>query len=132
MSVGTPERGGDEGAESERDVELAGGPFGGVSGHGGAGDATVVELAEGGRVITFSDFEVDPGAGGQDLRIWLSAGNPQSDGEATEDFVEIAPLRGESGDQQYELPESVDLDRYDSVVIWCVPFTTRIAQARLE
>jgi hypothetical protein len=91
-----------------------------------------VELAEGGRVITFSDFEVDPGAGGQDLRIWLSAGNPQSDGEATEDFVEIAPLRGESGDQQYELPESVDLDRYDSVVIWCVPFTTRIAQARLE
>jgi hypothetical protein len=92
----------------------------------------LIELREGERVLTFSDFEVDPGAGGQDLRVWLAAGAPQTDSAATEDYVEIAPLRGESGNQQYEMPARVNLQRYSTVVIWCVPFTTRIAQAELR
>jgi hypothetical protein len=127
--AGGGERGQDSGPA--QNVEVASGSFEGVSGHSGTGEAAVIELAEGGRVISFGDFEVDPGAGGQDLRIWLSAGDPDSDSAATEDYVEVAPLRGEAGDQQYELPEDVNLDRYSSVVIWCVPFTTRIAQADL-
>jgi hypothetical protein len=120
-----------ENAARARDVEVASGSFEGVSGHSGTGRAAVIELAEGGRVITFSDFEVDPGAGGQDLRVWLSAGSPESDSAATDDYVEIAPLRGESGNQQYDVPKRVDLERYSTVVVWCVPFTTRIAQAEL-
>lgn len=116
--------------EVRRDLEIASAPFEGVSGHSGSGEAAVIELAEGGRALTFSDFDVDPGAGGMDLRIYVAAGEPQSDAEVS-DFVELGPLRGTRGDQQYELPRDVDLDRYGSVVIWCVPFTTRIAQADL-
>ena len=48
------------------------------------------------------------------------------------DYIDLAPLKGTKGDQQYELPNDVDLRRYSTVVVWCVPFTTRIAQAPLR
>jgi hypothetical protein len=33
---------------------------------------------------------------------------------------------------EIRVPQSIDLKKYSTVVIWCVPFTTRIAQARLQ
>ena len=74
----------------------------------------MVELAEGGRVLTFRNFDVDPGAGG--LKVYMTAGVPESDGDV-KDFVELAPLKGTKGNQQYKLPESLDLKRYGTVVI---------------
>jgi hypothetical protein len=110
-----------------RNVRLLGGRFRGESGHDGEGDAAVVRLAKGGRMLTFTRFDVDRGGG--DLRVYLHAGRTSSDDLG--DFVEIAKLKGTRGNQQYAIPRGVDLDRYDTVVIWCVPFTTRIAQAPL-
>jgi len=110
-----------------RNVQSFSGTFKGESGHRGEGKAAVVELAKGGRVLTFSEFDVDPGAGG--LRVYLHQGESTSDDLG--EFVELAKLKGTKGDQQYELPGKVDLERYNSVVIWCVPFSTRIAQAPL-
>ncbi len=109
-------------------VELLSGDFSGESGHRGKGDAAAVMLAEGGRVLTFSNFDVDPGAGG--LRIYLHAGPTTSD--ELGEFIDLAGLKGNKGDQQYEIPDDVDLRRYSNVVIWCVPFSTRIAQAPLS
>jgi len=110
-----------------QNTQLLSGSFRGESGHRGEGDAAVVGRAEGGRVLTFSHFDVDPGAGG--LRVYLHAGEAKSDNLG--DFVEIARLKGTRGDQQYEIPADLDLRRYSSVVVWCVPFSTRIAQAPL-
>jgi len=117
--------------EKPMNVELASGRFEGTSGHSGTGKAAAVELADGGRVLTFSDLDVDPGAGLDSLRVYLAAGKPTSDGEVT-DFEEIARLKGTKGDQQYDLPKSVDVEKYGSVIVWCVPFSTRIAQAEIE
>ena len=111
-----------------RNVQVFSGTFKGESGHRGEGKAAVVKLAKGGRVLTFSEFDVDPGAGG--LRVYLHEGESTSDDLG--EFVELAKLKGTKGDQQYEIPAKVDLDRYNSVVIWCVPFSTRIAQAPLK
>lgn len=110
-------------------VQVLSGTFGGASGHSGEGKAAVVKLANGERKLTFSGFDVDPGAGGG-LRVYLTAGRPSSDGDVT-DFIDLAALKGTRGDQQYDVPRDVDLDRYSTVVVWCVPFTTRIAQAPL-
>lgn len=118
-----------EDPEPKRDVQALAGGFTGESGHAGTGDAAVVELAEGGRVLTFSDFDVDMGAG--EVRVYLARGEPGSDGDVR-DFKDLAPLKGNVGDQQYELPPDLDLGRYSTVVIWCVPFSTRIAQAPLS
>ncbi len=125
----TPERMATTTPDKPRNEQLAAGRFTGESGHSGEGRASVIRLAEGGRVLTFRNFDVDPGAGG--LRIYMTAGVPKSDGDV-KDFVELAPLKGTKGNQQYRLPPSLNLDRYPTVVIWCVPFTTRIAQAVLR
>ena len=111
-----------------QNVQLLSGSFNGESGHRGKGKAAVVKLAKGGRVVTFSSFDVDPGAG--DLRVYLHEGKSSSDDLGK--FVEVAKLKGNKGDQQYEIPGNVDLKRFDTVVIWCVPFSTRIAQAPLN
>ncbi len=127
MAADEPRRGDD--AAPPRNAQVLAGSFSGASGHSGKGKATVVKLADGGRKLTFSDFDVDPGAGGG-LRVYLTAGRPKSDG-AVRDFINLAPLKGTKGNQQYELPRNVNLRRYSTVVVWCVPFTTRIAQAPL-
>jgi hypothetical protein len=61
--------------------------------------------------------------------VYLHAGRTTSDDLG--DFVEIAKLKGNRGDQQYAIPAKVDLKRYSTALIWCVPFSTRIAQAPL-
>lgn len=116
-------------AEPKRNVQTLAGGFSGASGHSGTGKAAVVKLAEGGRVLTFSEFDVDMGGG--ELLIYLTRGEPGSDAEV-KDFEDLGPLKGNVGDQQYQLPPNIDLARYSTVVIWCVPFSTRIAQAPLS
>lgn len=119
---------GREAAKPPGNVALLAGKFSGESGHDGTGDATVIKRASGGRVLTLSNFDVDPGAGG--LRVYLHAGKTTSDDLG--EFVDLAALKGTRGDQQYDLPADLDLKRFSTVVIWCVPFTTRIAQAPLS
>lgn len=122
-------RGGGDLAAPPGKVQVLSGRFSGESGHGGQGKAAVVKLEDGGRMLTFRDFDVDPGGSG--LRVYLTAGRPTSDGAVT-DFIDLAALKGTKGNQQYEIPKAVNLRRYSTVVVWCVPFTTRIAQAPLS
>ena len=46
-------------------------------------------------------------------------------------FVEIAPLKGNIGDQNYELPASLDLGKYHAVTIWCKRFSVNFGSAPL-
>ena len=88
--------------------------------HDGHGRAQVIELARGGRVLTLTDFDIDPGP---EVVVRLTAGD---------DHIDIGDLKGSRGDQQYDVPERVDLARYDTVVFWCVPFSQALAEARLR
>lgn len=89
--------------------------------HGTTGRATVYELADGSRVLRFEGFETD---NGPDLRVYLSTADASSDeGAFDDDFVDIGGLRGNVGDQNYDLPPELDLDRYQSVVVWCRRFS---------
>jgi len=129
-NAGAPSAGGgSNGPAPAEDVEVASGAVEGVSGHVGTGQAAIVELADGGSVLTFSEFDIDPGAG--DVRVYLAADDPQSDTDVS-DFVDLGELKGSQGDQQYEIGDDVDLKRYDTAVVWCIPFTTRLAQASLD
>ena len=105
-------------------VELVRGGFAGADGHAGSGTATVVEQPDGSRVLTFTEFDVDPGA---EVEVYLVPG----DGTDVSDRVELGDLKGNVGDQQYEIPGAADLGRYSTVVLWCTPFTVRIAVAEL-
>jgi Electron transfer DM13 len=95
--------------------------------HSAEGVATTIRLAEGGRVLTLTDFEVD---NGPDLRVYLVAGPAQSEGDV-DDYIDLGGLKGNKGNQQYELPEDAGLDRYGTVVIWCRAFSVLFARAPL-
>jgi hypothetical protein len=95
--------------------------------HEGSGAASVVRLPSGRRVLTLTDLRT---ANGPDLRVYLVAGavNDNGDGEAT---VDLGALKGNVGDQQYDIPEGTDLARFATVVVWCRAFTVGFTRAPL-
>ncbi|HSE80729.1 MAG TPA: DM13 domain-containing protein, partial [Gaiellaceae bacterium] len=109
--------------EREQNVALGHGGFESAA-HDTSGRATLIRLAEGGRVLTLTDFETDPGP---DLRVYLVTGDTDELG----DVVDLGALRGNRGNQQYELEGSVDAERYRTVVIWCRAFSVAFGSARL-
>jgi len=114
-------------SERSRNVLLGRGSFEPVA-HSVTGTATTIRRARGGNVLTLTDFEVD---NGPDLRVYLVAG-PARDESEVEDFEDLGALKGNKGDQQYELPRGLDLDRYSTVVIWCRAFSVSFARAALQ
>jgi hypothetical protein len=119
---------GSESAPGEpRNQQLARGSFEPVA-HSVSGTATTIRLAEGGNVLTLTGFEVD---NGPDLRVYLVAGPARNESEVDE-FEDLGALKGNKGDQQYELPRGLDLDRYTTVVIWCRAFSVSFARAPLR
>ena len=119
--------GGSQRSESPRNVLLARGRFQSVA-HPAEGVATTVRRAGGGNVLTLTSFEVD---NGPDLRVYLVAG-PARDESEVEDHKDLGALKGNKGDQQYELPAGLDLARYSTVVIWCRAFSVNFARAPLR
>ena len=96
----------------------------------GKGTATVYQLADGKRILRLSDFATD---NGPDLHVRLIAADDAKDtaSVAKTDYVELAKLKGNKGNQNYELPESVDLNKYRAVSIWCNRFSVNFAVAPL-
>ena len=95
--------------------------------HSVTGTATAIRTEAGGHVLTLTGFEVD---NGPDLRVYLVAG-PARDESEVDDFEDLGALKGNKGDQQYELPRGLDLDRYSTVVVWCRAFSVNFARAPL-
>ena len=89
--------------------------------HTGMGTATIYQLADGSRVLRFENFEV---LNGPQLHVWLTSANPVVDtlGVLLPDYVDLGPLKGNIGDQNYPIPDDLDLSIFQSVVIWCIPF----------
>jgi hypothetical protein len=110
-----------------RNVLLGRGNFEPVA-HAVEGTATTIRRASGGNVLTLTDFEVD---NGPDLRVYLVAGPARNEGEV-DDSVDLGALKGNKGNQQYELPRGLDVDRYSTVVVWCRAFSVNFARAPLS
>jgi len=92
--------------------------------HSASGTARIVKLAQGGRRLTLSDgFEIDPGP---QVKVYLATDTSGAT------YKDLGELKGNKGNQQYTVPRGVDLDEYDTVVFWCVPFTVTLAAAELD
>ena len=88
--------------------------------HGAVGTATIYQLPEGGHVLRFEDFR---SKNGPDLHVYLSTEVPASTFAGLgADEVHLGALKGNVGNQNYEIPADVDLSKYQSVVIYCRPF----------
>lgn len=123
-------------AEEEEEVVeaevlvLVEGEFVGLA-HPSTGVASVIGNGTDQRFLRFEGFEVD---NGPDLFVYLTtedaAGEEAAFGREGE-FVDLGTLTGNIGSQNYEIPSDVDLDVYNTVVIWCRRFSVAFAAADL-
>ncbi len=114
---------------SSSGVVLASGSFHDVA-HKGAGTATVYKYSDGRRVLRFTNFET---SNGPDVHVYLVAAGDAGDSDTVKKagFVEVGALKGNVGDQNYDLPKDLDLAKYRAVTIWCQRFGVNFATAPL-
>ena len=98
--------------------------------HETKGTATVLDVGGGRRVLRLTDFAT---SNGPDVRVYLvAAADVQDDATVkTAGFVELGPMKGNIGDQNYEIPATVDLASYRTVTIWCKRFSVNFGSAPL-
>ena len=108
---------------------LASGEFHDVA-HKGVGQAAIYQLDGGKRLLRFTNFET---SNGPDVHVYLVAANDARDSDTvkTAGYVEVGTLKGNIGDQNYEVPSEVDLNKYRAVTIWCKRFSVNFATAPL-
>ncbi len=98
--------------------------------HPTKGRAVVLNDGTEQRFLRFEDFATD---NGPDLNVYLSAAPANAPaGDFDDDFVDLGDLEGNIGPQNYEIESNVDLERYSTVVIWCVRFGVAFGAAELS
>ena len=99
--------------------------------HETEGVATVHDLGGGRRILRLTSFRT---SNGPDVHVYLVAAPVVTDDESVKraEIADLGALKGNLGDQNYELPERVDLSRYQSVSIWCKRFGVNFGSAALK
>ena len=119
---------GGDAAASTFPADLAEGSFVSLD-HSTSGVARVLDLGDGDRVVRLETLATD---NGPDLYLYLSANPADGEEQAFDDeFISLGRLKGNQGDQNYDLPADVDLGRYSSIVIWCDRFNSAFGAAPL-
>jgi len=108
---------------------LGKGDFHGLA-HETKGVATVHQLGDGKRVLRLTNFET---SNGPDVHVYLVAADVAKDNDTVKKagFIDLGSLKGNKGDQNYEVPAEADLDKYKSVSIWCARFGVNFGAATL-
>jgi Electron transfer DM13 len=91
--------------------------------HNAEGLAKVIPLDDASRILRLENFEA---TNGPDLYVYLATDNSASD------FVNLGRLKGNIGNQNYDIPQGTDFSRYDTVLIWCQAFSVLFGSAELE
>ena len=105
--------------ESSVDI-LKTGSFEGLAGHYADGTAKIIKVGD----LTYLRFENFEVTNGPDLRVYLTSEGDVKNG------LHLEKLKGSRGDQNYLL-ENIDLQIYDTVIIYCQPFGVYFGEAQL-
>lgn len=98
--------------------------------HATTGKASLIKLPGGAHSVQFASLNTSDGP---DLYVYLSP-HASSSSEKTfgQGFTSLGKLKGNRGDQVYQIPAGVDVSAIRSVVIWCQRFSAGFAVAPLE
>jgi hypothetical protein len=91
--------------------------------HNAEGVAKVITLQDGNKVLRLENLKA---TNGPDLYVYLSMDKGASD------FVDLGRLKGNIGNQNYNIPQGTDLTKYNTVLIWCKQFSVLFGSAKLE
>lgn len=109
--------------------EIASGSFVTVDeGHPTTGTATIIE-ENGQKYIELS--ETFATVSGPAVVVALHRNNTVGVNLNAQDYTTIATLKSFNGVQRYAIPETVNVDDYSSVVIWCAQFNVTFGYAAL-
>jgi hypothetical protein len=101
--------------------------------HKTSGRATVYQQADGIRVLRLTDFSTSNGPA---LHVLLIDGHASDAAKnfalATVKNVDLGGLKGNQGDQDYRLPDEVNLKEVNTVSIYCERFHANFGTAHLE
>jgi hypothetical protein len=105
------------------------GAFRGLA-HETSGTATIYMLPDGTHTLRLSELQT---SNGPDVRVYLVSGTDGANDRVIHagDFIDLGALKGNTGDQNYTLPPDVDVERYQSVSIWCRRFAVNFGAASL-
>jgi electron transfer DM13 len=115
-------------AGSQVPQQLLSGQFRGYA-HKTEGVATIYDL-DGKRVLRLTDFKT---SNGPDVHVYLVAA-PDARDNATVDnaeFIDLGTMKGNIGDQNYDVPNTADLGKYRAATIWCKRFHINFGTAPL-
>ena len=93
------------------------------SAHEVAGSVKLIREAGRGDYLRFEDFET---INGPDLFIYLATDTTASD------FVNLGEIKATRGNVNYAIPAGTDLEKYDTVLVWCRAFSVLFSYAELE
>jgi hypothetical protein len=115
--------------DSANPTSISQGMFHGVA-HDTKGKANVYRV-DGHYVLRLTDFET---SNGPDVRVYMVAANDAIDSDSVKSagFVELGKLKGNIGDQNYQIPDDLDLQKYRAVTIWCARFGVNFGTAPLQ
>ena len=99
--------------------------------HPGSGDAIVYRLEDGFHVLRLENLDIFNGPA---LYVYTVAAEDAGDNETVLDagFLNLGPLKGNKGNQTYELPAEFDPNKHRSISIWCQRFSVNFATAPLR
>ncbi len=99
--------------------------------HKGSGQVTVYRLEDGSHVLRLEDIEV---TNGPDLRVIVAPAHGITNREALQaaGYIELAPLKGNIGSQNYDFPADYQVPEQVTVIIYCRPFHVIFATAELS
>lgn len=80
------------------------------------GDVAIYRYPDERKFLRFDNFSV---VNGPDLRVYLVAlADPLNTEELGNDYLDLGALRSNSGNQNYDIPREVNINNYNSVVIY--------------
>jgi len=101
--------------------------------HSTSGRATIYQEADGKLVLRLTNFKT---SNGPDVHVILVATKDADDDanflKSSTERVELGSLKGNQGDQNYEIPSNTDLSKFQTVSIYCERFNANFGAAPLE
>jgi hypothetical protein len=101
--------------------------------HSTSGRAAIYQEAGGKRLLRLTKFKT---SNGPDVHVILIAAKDAKDDDNflknNIERVELGSLKGNEGDQNYDIPKDTDLSKFRTVVIYCERFNATFGAAPLE
>ena len=98
--------------------------------HRGSGKLEILRAPDGTVTIRLEAMQIVPGP---NLFVYLvKEPDPLFPEDVTAGFTSLGKLKSRSGNQNYELPENLNIDDWGSVVVRCDTFRVQFAVATIE